>query len=100
MTKEEAITFLKCDRERTCYDFKIGHCDGCNVRTALDMAIVALKAEPKHGRWEYRYLENEEPFFRRRWYCSCCGHWTTYGRPRYCMYCGAKMEEAETDELD
>lgn len=44
MTKEEAITFLKCDRERTCYDFKIGHCDGCNTRTALDMAIKALKA--------------------------------------------------------
>lgn len=49
----------------------------------------------KHGHWEYRYLEDEPIFFQKRWYCSVCGRWTTYGAPDYCMHCGAKMDEVE-----
>ena len=27
----------------------------------------------------------------RRFYCSACGRWQTYGTTRYCMHCGAEM---------
>ena len=31
-------------------------------------------------------------------YCDRCGDWTTYGRTRYCMNCGAHMENAHSYE--
>lgn len=94
MTKEEAITFLKCDRERTCYDFKIGHCDGCNVRTALDMAIVALKAEPVHGHWDFGKIAVYRGM-RCSFICSACGE-GVHKKWCYCPNCGAKMDGVET----
>ena len=49
--------------------------------------------EEKTGKWEKRYLEDEDPFFRTRYYCSCCGSWNTYGMSKYCPKCGARMEK-------
>ncbi len=44
MTKETAIEALShCAVEHRCEDGIWGHCDGCNQRIALDMAIDALK---------------------------------------------------------
>lgn len=51
--------------------------------------------EEKTGKWEKRYLEDEDPFFRTRYYCSCCGSWNTYGMSKYCPRCGARMEKEE-----
>lgn len=52
---------------------------------------------PKDGEWEERYIEDANPMFRRRFYCSRCGEWTTHGKTRYCPNCGAKMK-GENDE--
>lgn len=43
------------------------------------------------GEWEERFVECDIPFFRRRFYCSNCGDWNTYGMTRYCPECGARM---------
>ena len=49
-----------------------------------------------HGKWEERYLPEEDLFMRRRFYCSACGSWNTYGETDYCPDCGAKMKKETT----
>lgn len=44
------------------------------------------------GEWEERYIEDANPMFRRRFYCSRCGDWTTHGKTRYCPNCGCRMD--------
>ena len=46
----------------------------------------------KKGHWTEVNDPNESPYFRRRWYCSSCGDWQTYGDTPYCPSCGARME--------
>ena len=46
------------------------------------------------GKWEERIVDDENPRFTRRFYCSKCGNWETWGKTPYCPYCGAKMEES------
>lgn len=46
---------------------------------------------PPQGEWEERIVECDNPFFRRRFYCSNCGGWNTYGMTRFCPECGARM---------
>lgn len=48
--------------------------------------------EQKRGKWGEKYIEDAEPFLRRRFYCSACGEWQTYGETNYCPNCGAKMD--------
>ena len=48
--------------------------------------------DPPQGEWEERILEEGDIWFRRRFYCSNCGDWQTYGMTRYCPECGARME--------
>ena len=64
-----------------------------------DMMVVMQAAmgemeqpEQKLGEWEERYVDDENPFFRKRYYCSVCGDWNTYGKPEYCPNCGARMK--------
>lgn len=45
------------------------------------------------GEWEYRYVEDGSPFFRKRYYCSACGDWTSHGKSRFCPNCGARMNK-------
>ena len=62
--------------------------------TAWGVPIV--DAEPvKHGHWTETYDESQPIFFKRRWACSSCGRTNTYGKPPFCMYCGAKMDEVK-----
>ena len=52
---------------------------------ALQMAVKALEEpERKTGRW-IDAVDNG-------WRCTACGMRQTYGKPRYCPACGAKME--------
>ena len=51
--------------------------------------------EPKRGEWIDRYDEDDKPFFKRKYVCSACGGWNTYGKSKYCPKCGAKMEVQE-----
>lgn len=53
------------------------------------------KNREKSGTWTERIDEDEEDIFRRKFFCSCCGDWNTYGKTKFCPECGAKMENAE-----
>ena len=87
MTKDEAIQILST---RDAHGVLCGYTSG--VTESLDMAIEALSAEPKTGEWEERYVEDDECVWtRRRFYCSSCGNWNTYGKTSYCPDCGAFM---------
>jgi hypothetical protein len=59
----------------------------------IDKSIEYKNAESteKVGQWEERYVDDESPLFRRRWYCSACGDLNTYGATEYCPNCGCKM---------
>jgi DNA-directed RNA polymerase subunit RPC12/RpoP len=90
-----------------------GGCKSCVLYDAAD-AIEALDAKadywmgqaqeeyekrlrqmPKRGEWIDRYDEHDKPFFKRKYVCSACGNWNTYGKSNYCPKCGAKMEVQE-----
>ena len=53
--------------------------------------IELLKEQKPQARW---ITERPEPgdFAYRRYTCSACGTWQTYGKTPYCPYCGARME--------
>ncbi len=44
------------------------------------------------GEWVEEYDESAGIFFRRRWRCTNCNDWQTYGTSDYCPNCGAKMK--------
>lgn len=67
---------------------------------ARDKAIEAVNSvQARTGRWEERIVgdRKNDPvgLCRRRFYCSVCGEWQTYGKTRYCPDCGAEMEGDE-----
>ena len=49
------------------------------------------------GRWETVITGKDslDPhgLFRRRYYCSACNNWQTYGKTDFCLNCGAEMME-------
>ena len=64
-------------------------------RTADCWGCKCEKLEPRRGEWIDRYDEDDKPFFKRKYVCSACGDWNTYGKSKYCPNCGAKMEVQE-----
>ena len=66
-------------------------------------AIPAADVAPvRHGRWVGPETEKDDPKIERgleRWHCSCCGceAYVSFGPPvgRFCLMCGAKMDEIE-----
>lgn len=47
---------------------------------------------PKKGKWTVRIDPDDKPLFRRKYVCSACGDWNTYGMTNFCPNCGAEME--------
>ena len=82
----------KC--EKCVYDTRHGCCAWECKFIDRNEAIKALENQ-KHGYWTERYVADAPVFFRKRWYCSNCGDWNTYGMPDYCPDCGAKMDEVK-----
>lgn len=55
----------------------------------------------KPGKWEYKFVPGPDgkiDFCSKRFYCSECGTWQTYGRTPFCMFCGSPMEVADEKE--
>lgn len=57
------------------------------------------KADRPKGEWTIRFVEVENgmgsTYTERRWYCSACGKWQTYGETDFCPNCGADMRGEE-----
>ncbi|MBO7668974.1 MAG: hypothetical protein J6S60_00155 [Oscillospiraceae bacterium] len=65
--------------------------------------VIVLQRNAKikpwvRGTWEEKIVEDSDPMFRRRFYCSACGSWTSYGKTLYCPDCGADMRGDDNDE--
>lgn len=69
-----------------------------NLLAMAIMIPVADVQSAKHGAWKYVYDEDEDIFFHRKWYCSACGQYNTYGETSFCPQCGAKMYRGNKDE--
>lgn len=76
---------------------------GCDGRRGISLDDLTdeiedaptVTTEPPQGEWEERFVEYASPWFRRRFYCSNCGNWNTYGMTRFCPDCGAQMKVGE-----
>lgn len=73
------------------------------VERLLD-AIKPAEVRPVvEGVWIEKIVNSDDPrdlWCARRWYCTACGDWQTYGQPRYCPSCGAKMRNGDTGRAD
>lgn len=90
MSKDEAVKLLQ-KIQATPEHLEVNSGD---LHDALGMAIEALMAERPHGKWI------EVPVKRDilhpngiKYVCTACKRDNCYGKPPYCMYCGADMRE-------
>lgn len=85
---------LKEDRERL-IDQKGSDYSGI---AKMDAEIEELKNDvlPK---WRPVTVTDSKSWDRWRYYCPVCGDWQTYGEPKYCPNCGARVgKEDEQNE--
>ena len=107
MTVNEAIHCMKSylpDGRTLCHDCKyyaLKDEDGvltCQSSAAHKLAIKALLAKPKMGKWIKQMTEVDGVFYEHRnMACSICGHSTKYPYS-YCPWCGADMRGENDDE--
>lgn len=57
----------------------------------IDLQPTADVRENVKGEWAEEYDDDAAIFFKRRWVCSACGDYQTYGKPKFCPNCGADM---------
>jgi rubrerythrin len=81
ISKEKAIEILKADN--------IAGYSVEDILKARDMAIKAIKQEPRKGHWLHR------PHVYGVAYCSICDFELKIDNTNYCPHCGAKMESEE-----
>lgn len=67
--------------------------DANGMKAQIYAAIQAMDPAPvRTGSWEIREAPDTAPGCSRRYYCSECGEWNTYGASEYCPRCGAYMK--------
>ena len=76
-------------KERLMGDFP---CDTLLLDKIIEAVDDEETIEQPQGEWEERIVNCNNLWLRRRFYCSNCGDWQTYGITRYCSQCGAKMK--------
>lgn len=64
------------------------------LKELRNLRVGPVAQLPKRGEWIDRYDEDDKPFFKRKYVCSACGDWNTYGKSKYCPNCGAKMNDS------
>ena len=87
----DAVPVVRCRECKHLEAFKNGVNGWCNQH-GVPQSSFWYCADGERGEWEERYIADANPLFRRRFYCSRCGEWTTHGKTRYCPNCGAKMK--------
>lgn len=77
------------------------HAENSREFSLLQRNIIIVQEQPtidaasiRRGTWSEEYDPNDDVFFRRKFRCSACNGWNTYGFTKYCPDCGAKMENA------
>ena len=67
-----------------------------DVIAILIEALTKVSVEQPTGEWTEDINTNRD-WDWRRFYCSNCGEWNTYGKSDYCPNCGARMKKGEQD---
>lgn len=75
--------------------------DANDMKAKIYAVIQEMDPVPAAGRgsWEVRPAPEEDYLLgRRRYYCSECGDWNTYGESDFCPRCGADMRSGPKKE--
>lgn len=64
-------------------------------RDIIDRAPVADVSKNAYGEWIEKTDKDDNPFLARKFYCSECGDWQSYGKTKRCFNCGAIMNLSE-----
>ena len=90
LTHEELCVYRNVDNacDRDCEKCDLVLNDVVLIK-AYDLAIEALKQEPT-GHWIID-IDESRRWDRKRFYCSECGEWQTYGETKFCPNCGMPM---------
>ena len=59
--------------------------------------IIGALEDISAGMWRKDVDNNRDMFDKVRWYCPACGEWQTYGEPKYCPNCGARVDKNGED---
>ena len=100
----DSILFEECsehdDDDTDCEHCK--HAETCEIRNRIyDLPQYNGGSGVPVGKWSEKYTPDEEPLWRRKYYCSVCGGWNSYGFSDFCPRCGAKMDgERGQNEAD
>ena len=87
ISREDVMDWL----ENATYD------DVCEaIGTNLDF-LPPVTPSRRKGHWRMD-IDNSRGHDWRRFYCSECGSWQTYGYTRFCCDCGAPMEKEESED--
>ena len=87
---------LRSDAIKAICDNCTEACGGVCEKTHSIRNIPAADVEPiVCGEWEERVVEGTDGWCKRRFFCSVCGDWQTYGKTPRCCYCGAHMKVAD-----
>ena len=60
--------------------------------TGRDSIVNGTPLPKGHWKIDIDREDKDRTWDWRRFYCSVCGDWQTYGETKYCMHCGAEME--------
>lgn len=93
----EQMKGITCCGDCAHYDWEKHRCPRAKDRGSAQSSFYADCPLPDvrpvvRGKWIRKfYPEHGDGIVERRFYCSACGRWNTYGRPDFCMNCGADM---------
>lgn len=90
------------DEGRTKVNVVGGEDDFIIVDEPFEQVCDKLNGNVHTGTWIEKKVEDDEhdPYrlFKRRFYCSECGEWQTYGMTSYCPFCGKPMRNGDEAE--
>lgn len=103
--RQQAVDELERGKDKTAKG-EIGAFYNTIIQRDIDKILILPSAQ-KTGNWTDKsifYSEEEQIDLWQTCQCSECGRWDTrpymyyFDEPRFCSFCGAKMQKGETND--